>query len=114
MKVAVIGSRKFTNTQLLESILDNYKTQITCIISGGARGADQLAESWATTNNIKTMIFKPDWSSFGKSAGYRRNIEIVKNCDLCIAFWDGESKGTAHSISLCKQHDKKIHVIYFK
>jgi len=114
MKVAVIGSRTFKDTQLLESILTEYKTKITCIISGGANGADQLAEAWANNNDIVTMIFKPDWKMHGRAAGVIRNQDIIQNCDICIAFWDGTSKGTSNSISLCKKYNKPVTIINFK
>lgn len=106
MKVAVIGSRSFHNYEMLKNVLSKY--HISLIISGGAKGADSLAETYARENDIETLIFKPDWDKHGKSAGYIRNIDIIENSDLVIAFWDGKSKGTKHSIDLAKKGNKKI------
>jgi hypothetical protein len=116
MKLAVVGSRDFSDYELLKSKLDIiHKTQIiTLIISGGAQGADSLAEKWAKENNVKTSIFYPDWNQFGKSAGYKRNVEIVKNADAVIAFWDGTSKGTKITIDLAKTLEKSHVVIHIK
>lgn len=111
MKLAVIGSRTFNNVDLLNEILKQHLDNISCIISGGANGADSLAENWAKQNNIDTEIYLPDWQKYGKQAGYLRNVEIIKNSDQCIAFWDGKSKGTAHSISLCKKLKKPYTII---
>jgi hypothetical protein len=111
MKLAIIGSRTFNNYKLLKETLEPYKTKITLVVSGAAKGADSLGEKWAYENNIKTLIFPADWDTHGKRAGYIRNEDIIKNCDCCIAFWDGESKGTKHSLSLCKKYDKPVKII---
>lgn len=113
MKIAIIGSRSFKDTSLLESILEKYKDVITRVISGAATGADTMGELWAKKNSIPTTIYKPDWKTYGKSAGFIRNELIIKDCDLCIAFWDGKSRGTAHSISLCKKFKKQVHIVQY-
>jgi len=115
MKLAVVGSRDFDYYPVLKEKLDiiHEKKIITCIVSGGASGADSLGERWAKENNIETQIFYPDWEAFGKSAGYRRNEQIIINSDAVIAFWDGESKGTKHSIDLAKKYNKPLAVINF-
>jgi hypothetical protein len=113
MKIAVIGSRSFGNQILLEKELESIKNQIDVIISGGAMGADQLAEKWAINKNIPTLIIKPNWSEFGRSAGIVRNKQIIESCDMCIAFWDGISKGTFSSINLCEKMGKNIKIIKF-
>jgi hypothetical protein len=111
MKLAIIGSRTFNNYKLLQETLEQYKPEITLIISGAAKGADLLGEKWALENNIQTLIFPANWNKYGKRAGYIRNEDIIKNCDYCIAFWDGESKGTKHSISLCKKYNIPYQII---
>lgn len=113
MKLAIIGSRDFNNYNLLEESLKLYKSKINKVISGAARGADSLGEKWANNNKIETLIFPADWEKHGKAAGFIRNEDIIKNCDCCIAFWDGLSKGTAHSISLCEKYGKPYKIIKF-
>ena len=111
MKLAIIGSRTFNNYDLLVSILEQYKSKITLVVSGAAKGADSLGERWAIKNNIKTLIFPADWEKYGKRAGFIRNEDIIKNCDCVIAFWDGISKGTTHSLSLCEKYNKPYKII---
>lgn len=111
MKLAIIGSRNFTNYKLLQEILEQYKPKITLVVSGAAKGADSLGEKWALENNIQTLIFPADWNQYGKRAGFIRNEDIIKNCDCCVAFWDGESKGTKHSLSLCKKYNKPVKIV---
>lgn len=109
MKIAVIGSRTFVDYDLLKRALKPHS--IDLIVSGGAKGADSLAERYAKDHNIETLIFKPDWEVYGKRAGYMRNIDIVDSCDLVIAFWDKQSKGTKHSIDYAKKINREV-IIY--
>ena len=111
MKLAIIGSRIFDDYKLLQETLEQHKSRITLVVSGAAKGADSLGEKWALENNIETLIFPADWNKHGKKAGFIRNEDIIKNCDCCIAFWDGISKGTKHSISLCKKYNKPYQII---
>lgn len=113
MKIAVIGSRNFSDQIQLENELNAIKNQIELIISGGAVGADTLAENWAKENNIPTLIIKPDWKTYGRAAGVVRNKQIIDSCDCCYAFWDGKSKGTVFSIKYCGKIFKSIKVIKF-
>ena len=116
MKLAVVGSRGFDDYDLLKLKLDTIHSRrpISVIISGGAYGADSLAERWARENRLELLVFLPDWEQFGKSAGYKRNIQIIESADAVIAFWDGQSKGTQHSINLAKDKGKPLAVINYK
>ena len=109
MAFAVVGTRTFNDYELLKETLDKYV--IKKIISGGAKGADKLAEKYAKDNNIDIVIFLPDWAKYGKRAGPLRNILIVNECDTLIAFWDGESLGTKSSIDIAKDNNKKLIII---
>jgi hypothetical protein len=116
MKIAIIGSRDFTDYELLSEKLHKflnleYKESYT-IISGEARGADSLAEQFAEDFKIDKTIFKADWNKLGKAAGFIRNVDIIENCDIVFAFWDGVSKGTKHSINLAKKMKKDTIIIY--
>ena len=110
-KLAIIGSRTFNDYKTLREYLDPQKEKISLVVSGGAKGADTLGERWAKENNIETLIFPAEWDKHGKKAGFIRNHDIIKNCDICVAFWDGKSKGTKHSLDLCKQYNKPFLVI---
>lgn len=44
MKVAIVGSRSFNNNELLKQTIEKLDFSVTQIISGGAKGADSLAE----------------------------------------------------------------------
>lgn len=127
MKVAVIGSRTFKNYGLVVKTLKELAPQE--IISGGAAGADSLGAQYAEENKIKLTIFPANWNDltapnckikvgkFGKQynalAGFNRNLDIINSSDLIVAFWDGVSPGTAHSLKYAKEQGKPTHVILF-
>jgi len=89
----------------MDKILQN-QTSIE-IVSGGAKGADQLGEQYAKENNYNLRIFPADWDKYGKKAGYIRNEEMAKYADACVCFWDGKSKGTKMMIELAKKYKLK-------
>jgi len=115
MNLAIIGSRSFNNYELLEEEVcyHTQRTKINKIISGGAQGADKLAERYAKEYLIPIEIIKPEWNKYGKSAGFKRNIHIIKKADMVIAFWNGKSKGTEHSIKLAIKYKIPVVIIPF-
>ena len=114
MKLAIVGSRNFDNYTILRNFADYFiESCDDSIISGGAKGADTLAKQYAHENLIATVTYLPDWNKYGKSAGFIRNKLIVDNCDIVLAFWDGKSKGTQHTIKLAKAAKKPTFIVYF-
>lgn len=99
MKLIVAGSREFENYAVVERAIDQFIENygpITEIVSGTARGADQLGERYAKKHNIALRQFPANWDLYGKSAGYRRNEEMANYGNALLAFWDGLSRGTMH------------------
>jgi len=117
MKAAIVGSRGFNDYEIMKRFINDTiqkeGIEIDTVISGGARGADTLGERYAKENNFNTVIFPAEWDKYGKSAGFKRNVTIINNCDVCFAFWDGESHGTKHDITLCKEKNKPCYVCYY-
>ena len=113
MKIAIIGSREFDDYELLKRKCNYLLQNIQCptIISGGARGTDQLAERYARENNFPLIIHKPDWNLDGKSAGMKRNISILNDCTHVIAFWNGISPGTEHMIRYSKIYRRLLRIV---
>ena len=119
-KLAIVGSRtysEFDAMKQLEDIADDgcYQLQdkYDTLVSGGARGADKAAELLAKEypREFKLEIFYPDWELHGKSAGFKRNQQIADAADACVAFWDGESKGTIHTVNLFIKQGKPVTLI---
>lgn len=114
MKLAIVGSRTFNDYEYLVKALHTLVQcsgfSFTEVVSGRARGADSLAETYAHYHGIPLKIFPAEWDKYGKSAGYKRNRLIVERCELLAAFWDGVSRGTKHSIDLAVKHNKPVFI----
>lgn len=106
MKVAVIGSRQFTDLDISGFI----PSETTLIISGGARGIDTLAERYAVNHGIPIRIFHPDYEAFGRSAPLVRDRLIVEACDFLVAIWDAQSRGTKYTIDYARKLHKPLRI----
>ena len=113
MKIAISGSREFTDQNKIDEVLDKYKDVCTLIIHGGCQNsADTLSEVWAQKNKIKTEIIKPDYIKYpNKLAPILRNKIIIDKADILIAFWDKVSKGTKSTIDFAIKRGIEIIVI---
>lgn len=107
MRVAVIGSRGLW----VENLEDYLPDGVSEIVSGGARGIDRCARLYAQRHHIQLTEFLPDYARYGGGAPLRRNGQIVTYADRVLAFWDGRSRGTQHTISLCRAQQVPV-VVY--
>lgn len=96
MKVLVCGGRSFFNWPFVRDSLDDFHlcaAPITCVVQGGAAGADRLAKHWAEIRKIECLEYPANWDIHFRRAGYIRNREMLeKNPDVeqIIAFPGGE------------------------
>ena len=116
-KLAIVGSRKFNNKELFTKYINNWieKNGIPdLIISGGARGADTMAEQYAKKHNIPMKIFRPEYDkslSYDPAAPLRRNTKIAEACTHVLAFIKGESRGTRDTIKKAENMKKDVTVV---
>ncbi len=113
MKVGIVGCRKYSNYEEFKNKIDIWEKingSISTIISGGATGADSLAEKYAQENNIELIIHEAEWDKYGNKAGPIRNTLIVNDCDKLIAFPSKSSRGTWDSVIKAKNADKDVTV----
>lgn len=110
MKVIVAGGRDFSDYQLLCRKLDAILSQQNAvqIVCGEARGADSLGRKYAEERGYTILSFPADWNRYGRSAGFRRNEQMAQVADALVAFWDGQSKGTANMIELMKNKPTRV------
>ncbi len=115
MKIIIAGGRDFDDYDLLRESCDyllKNQTEVE-IISGCANGADKLGEKYAEERGYKITKFPANWNKFGKSAGFKRNIEMSEYADALIAFWDSESKGTSHMINQARNKNLKVRIVNY-
>lgn len=115
IKCIIAGGRNYNNFIELCKVCDFYLKEHNDIeiISGCARGADSLGTQYAILRGFKISKFPPDWDKYGKSAGYKRNLEMGEYTDVVIVFWDGESKGTKHMIDIANKLNKPVRIFRY-
>lgn len=114
----VVGSRSFNDYELMRKTLDKLLSNHRDIeiVSGGALGADTLAERYAKEKGYELRVFKADWNKYGKIAGIIRNDEMQKYISQfehrgCVAFWDGQSRGTQSNFTMAEKYGNPLRII---
>lgn len=110
MRTIVAGSRKIQDPRIVTQAMAACGWTPTLVISGDAYGVDRLGERWAETQGIACVRMPADWATFGRSAGYRRNVAMAKDADALVAVWDGISKGTKHMIDIATVRGLRVFV----
>lgn len=113
MKTIIAGSRNITDFSLLKQVIIHSKFIITEVVCGGAKGVDSLGKFWGDNiGKVPVKLFLAQWNIFGKSAGYKRNVEMANYAEAAILIWDGFSKGTQHMIDIAFKKDMIIYIYY--
>lgn len=115
MKIGVVGGRNFDNYEYFKDCMSTLNIDSNVVlVSGGAKGADSMAEYYAKEKGIQCIVFKPDYKKYGRAAPMIRNGDIVENSDIIVAFWDGVSGGTKNSIERARKQNKQVIIFRFK
>lgn len=139
MRYGIVGGRKYPEIKKVETYVRGLKP--LAIVSGGAVGVDQAAEwicmylggstisyrpveypedsgrfrivkfEFAGTENLGEQWYGQEFKSYGQAC-FVRNTMIVADSSKVVAFWDGVSKGTRHSIDLALKQGKNLEVIF--
>ena len=131
MKIAIIGSRTYTNKKKIQDFLFRLKMEHKDIeiISGGAKdGADKYAKRFALEFGLDYSEFPPQHEThnihcvmeaynYGKpyNVGYyhKRNKDLVKYSDKVVAFIKDDiiTNGTKSALEYCKKINKKFVIL---
>lgn len=132
-KVIIAGSRSFRDYDLLEQkcdkILNSIQDEIW-VISGTAKGTDQLGEKYAQKRGYYLLECPADWNNYldkpksqigqtksgnkyWKLAGIERNRKMASEAQALIAFNQGKggSSGTNNMIREAQKRDLMIREI---
>lgn len=107
LRVIVCGSRAWTDRDAIANRLFDLPTD-TIIVHGAAHGADRIAGQEAEKLGLlveEHPVTKDDYAHYGNRAYFLRNQRMAMlGAELCLAFWDGHSRGTAHMVDLADKH----------
>ncbi|HXH35730.1 MAG TPA: SLOG family protein [Plantibacter sp.] len=112
-RVIVTGSRDFNDRDAIRRALEALTTHANVtIVHGGARGADHIAAEEADYIGYTVEEHPADWARHGKRAGILRNLEMLDaGATRVIAFWDGQSRGTAHTIRAARERGMRVSIV---
>lgn len=114
MKVIIAGSREgvsyLDTLRAIKAFIERHG-EISEVVSGTARGADQYGEAWARSCGIPVKRFPANWDEEGKQAGYRRNVRMALYADGCIVVHNGFSRGSKHMLKIAQE--RKMPTIYW-
>lgn len=114
MKTIIAGSRSITKLHVIRDAVAASGFNISEVVSGGARGVDQLGERWARINGKPIKLFPAGWRDrdgcVDRRAGMLRNTRMCEYADAAICIWDGESPGTRHMIETARHYGLVVHV----
>lgn len=111
MRVIVCGSRNWTDREQIANRLFALPVD-SVIVHGRAKGADQIAGQESQKLGLlveEHPVTDDDYHHYGNRAYYLRNERMaLLGADLCLAFWDGHSRGTSMMVDLAEKHGIEI------
>jgi YspA, cpYpsA-related SLOG family len=134
IKLIVAGSRHVTDYNLVKEAIEQGLEQLKIekvseIVSGHAKGVDQLGEDWGRSNGINVVTFPAKWDDlkaegaivkervnpwtkkkekYNANAGFARNKEMAEYADALIAV-DLDTNGTNDMIKQAKAANLKVY-----
>jgi YspA, cpYpsA-related SLOG family len=108
MRILITGGRSWSDREIIfYAILEASRGVLwkdVTVVHGGAKGADTIASEIAQALGMKTEAHLADWQAYHKAAGPLRNQKMVDlGADVCLAFLQPNSKGTANCIEKAKK-----------
>ena len=111
LRILITGSRSWEDRAVIRDALraawiDHGRPADAVLVSGACpRGADRIAENVWAANGLAIerhpANWKPDGTTLDRSAGFRRNADMVAlGADLCLAFIRAGSRGASHTARL--------------
>jgi hypothetical protein len=117
MILIIAGSRTFENIDELYDIADWIDAEwgVSMVVSGHAKGPDQMGEAWAAERGLPVEVFLAKWDKQGKAAGVIRNRQMADWTRVTaarrnepaglLAFHEGGSPGTKNMIMTAQSMD---------
>lgn len=124
-RIIIAGTRTFNDRAKFEEechrLIDQqiskwlWKDDVEIIIvSGMAPGPDTMAVDYAEEYGCEWEEYPADWDKHGLGAGPKRNTQMARVGDMLIAFWDGESEGTADMIEKATKRGLIVNIVNTK
>lgn len=111
-RILVTGSRDWTDTQTVLDALDYHTLASDTLVVGDCpTGADRIATDRWREFGGHLEVHRADWSRWGRAAGPRRNLDMVRSgADVCLVFIRGGSRGASH----CANEAEKAKILVYR
>jgi hypothetical protein len=113
-RIAIVGSRIWGRRwEEIKGQIEAFVAALpkdAVIVSGGAMGVDMYAVCVAQRRGLETRVHLPNWARDGRAAAFLRNRKIVDDVHRVVAWHNGESKGTLHTIELARASGKPVEI----
>jgi predicted Rossmann fold nucleotide-binding protein DprA/Smf involved in DNA uptake len=110
LKVAIVGSRHFSEPDRVADYVRSLPAKAS-ILTGSASGVDAAATKAAREKGIPVQVMPASFDEMADaSKAAARNQRLVDACDVLVAFWDGDSKGTRATVERALDSGKEVHV----
>ncbi|MBR0120878.1 MAG: DUF2493 domain-containing protein [Clostridia bacterium] len=115
-KIVICGGRHFNDYEYLKTSCREIIVQLNTdkpveIVSGHCMGCDLLGEKFAEENGYKLTVFPAEWKKYGKSAGIKRNIQMIDYIghtdSAVIGFVSNNTKGTRYTVERANENGIK-------
>lgn len=111
MRILVTGSRDWCDEKAVQAAIFRELYEMKCphteavLIHGDCpTGADAMANAYAHQFGMHVISHPADWERYSKSAGFRRNAEMVnEGADVCLAFIKNGSRGASMTADLAEK-----------
>lgn len=110
MRTIIAGSRDITDPAVLDAAMQACGWIPSVVISGAARGVDQMGETWAAARGIPVDRFPADWARHGKAAGPVRNAAMQAAAEALVAVPGPDSRGTWDMVRRMERAGKRVFV----
>ncbi len=113
MRVAIVGSRSFTNAELHKKKLDAFFARALPmeILLGCNKGCDDLTERWAIANYVPVVHF-PLVGGRSASERDRRNTAMLSEATHLVAFWQDKTSEVAEIVALAKSRNLPSRIVH--
>jgi hypothetical protein len=104
-RILVTASRTWTDIATIDAALKSVWGDGDAVLVSGAcpQGGDAICERiWEQWGGVVER-HPAAWDIFGRSAGYRRNAQMIAlGADTCLAFTKDASRGASHTADLAE------------
>lgn len=117
VRVVVAGSRNYNDYEAFRCLLRGYLTRFdpadVVVITGRAsRGPDNMVVHYCQEHGLPYVSYFADWNTYGKTAGYKRNLQMCEACNYVLVFWDLQSKGSRHMLDIAKRANRHTTAVF--